>query len=83
MLDIVEREKRIVRSRLSDGESMPKIAIFLAVDNADLKAKSASWLRNRLGSNAVVSIEDGMQHVSACLLLLCPFLIEYIDRGRV
>ena len=70
VLDIVEREERIVRSRLSDGETMPKIAIFLAVDNADLKAKSAAWLRDRLGSNAVVSIEDGMRQ-SVTLYFLC------------
>lgn len=56
---IVAREKAIVSAEAGNGQEAPRIIVFMAVDNEPLKRRASSWLRQRLGSSAVVSAEDG------------------------
>jgi len=58
--DIVEREKAIIRAQGGSFQTTPRLVIFMAVDNAELKTRASQWLRDRYGSSAVVSVEDGM-----------------------
>ena len=56
---IVTREKAIVSAEAGNGQEAPRIIVFMAVDNEPLKRRASAWLRQRLGSSAVVSAEDG------------------------
>lgn len=68
--DIVQREERIVADQSSAGAPAPKVVVFVAVDNGELKTRAAAWLREKFGTSAVVTVEDG---TSARRCLLCSF----------
>lgn len=57
IVSIVDREREIIKAE--SGANVPKVLLFMAVDNAELKAATEKWLRERFGTSVVVSIEDG------------------------